>query len=183
MLNRAAAMGIGVLSLMLLAAPAASAQTASPPADEAAPPQAVTPPAPPTSPPSSPSANGDDTRYSFSRVPDGYLRLDARTGQVALCSRRQVGWACQLVPDDRLVLDSEIARLQGENGKLKRELLSRGIALPSGVSAPPRTARPNEESRAPERDDLDRSLNALRTLWHRLVEMIGNMTRDVMKKS
>jgi hypothetical protein len=182
MLNRAAAAGIGLLSLMLLTATAALAQIASPPADEAAP-QAATPPAPPTSPPSSPSANGDDTRYSFSRVPDGYLRLDARTGQVALCSRRQVGWACQLVPDDRLVLDSEIARLQGENGKLKRELLSRGIALPSGVSAPPRPLRPNDEARAPERDDLDRSLNALRTLWHRLVELIGNMTRDVMKKS
>jgi hypothetical protein len=64
-------------------------------------------PAPNT--PAPPFAENDDSRYSFHRVQDGYLRLDVRTGQVALCSRRQVGWACQVLPDDRIVLESEIA--------------------------------------------------------------------------
>jgi len=139
--------------------------------------------APAAPPPSSPAEN-DDARYSFSRIPDGYLRLDARTGQVALCSRRQVGWACQLVPDDRIVLDSEIGRLQAENGKLKKELLSRGIALPSGVSAPPAASvEPRGEARPSGQVNLDRTVKALTTLWQRMVEMIGNLTRDIMKKS
>jgi hypothetical protein len=178
MLERAAAAGLG---LLMLAPAAAQPPTASGPqvipVPQTTPPQAAQPPAPPSPP------EGEDARYSFSRVPDGYLRLDARTGQVALCSRRQVGWACQLVPDDRVVLDSEITRLQSENGKLKRELLSRGLALPSGVSAPPPAAKPQDDARAPSRDDIDRTVKALTTMWQRLVEMIGNLTRDVMKKS
>src|SRR5262249_15125266 len=36
----------------------------------------------------------EDNRYQFSRVEDGYLRLDVRNGQVSQCSRRGVGWAC-----------------------------------------------------------------------------------------
>src|SRR5262249_32485837 len=32
----------------------------------------------------------DDSRYTFNRVDDGYLRLDGRTGQVSICARRPV---------------------------------------------------------------------------------------------
>src|SRR5262249_36410369 len=57
----------------------------------------------------------DDSRYTFNRIDDGYLRLDGRTGQVSICARHPVGWTCQAVPDERAVLEAEIARLQGEN--------------------------------------------------------------------
>ena len=30
----------------------------------------------------------EDSRFSFFHVDDGYLRLDGRTGQVSLCTRR-----------------------------------------------------------------------------------------------
>ena len=62
----------------------------------------------------------DEARYSFNKVDDGYLRLDGRTGQVSLCTRRPAGWASQAVADDRTALEAEIARLQGENATLIR---------------------------------------------------------------
>src|SRR5438270_857476 len=55
------------------------------------------------------AAEGDDRRYTFNRADEGYLRLDGRTGQVSLCTRRPVGWACQAVPDERSALGAEIA--------------------------------------------------------------------------
>jgi hypothetical protein len=64
-------------------------------------------------------------------VADGVLWLDTRTGQISQCSRSGVGWACKVVPDERSALETEIARLQGENATLKKELLARG--LPSSV--------------------------------------------------
>jgi hypothetical protein len=126
-----------------------------------------------------PPTGNEDSRYSFNRVQDGYLRLDVRTGQVSLCSRRQVGWACQTLPEDRIVLEAEIARLQSENGVLKKELLSRGLALPNGVSAP-RPAAKTEPSSSDSQ--VNKVMTLAEAMWYRLVEMIANLQRDIMKK-
>ena len=67
-------------------------------------------------------------RYTFSKVADGFLRLDTQTGQVSVCNQRAVGLACQAVPDDRTVLENEIARLRTENAALKKEMLARPCA-------------------------------------------------------
>jgi hypothetical protein len=65
--------------------------------------------------------DSENGRYSFHPVVDGVLRLDTRTGQISQCSRSDAGWACKVVPDERSVLETEIARLQGENATLKKE--------------------------------------------------------------
>src|SRR5579863_2205118 len=80
-------------------------------------------------------------RYTFSKVTEGFLRLDAQTGEVSVCSQRTVGWACQAVPEDRAVLENEIARLRSENAVLKRDLLSRGLPLPAGTMPEPPVVR------------------------------------------
>ena len=46
------------------------------------------------------------------------------------CSRSDVGWACKLVPDERSALETEIARLQNDNERLKKELLAHGPPTP-----------------------------------------------------
>ena len=60
------------------------------------------------------------------------LRLDTRTGAVSICAKKETGWACNAVPDERQALENEIARLQGENGALKKDMLARGLPLPGG---------------------------------------------------
>ena len=79
----------------------------------------------------------DDGRYTFHRVQDSFVRLDGRTGQVSVCGREAAGWACRAVPDERTALEEAIGRLQGDNAALKKELLARGLPLPSGVKADP----------------------------------------------
>jgi len=88
----------------------------------------------------------DDSRYTFNRVDDGYLRLDGRTGQVSICARRPAGWTCEAVPDERAALEAEIARLQGENTAVKKELLARNLPLP-GTGKPEPPAAETEEPR------------------------------------
>lgn len=75
-----------------------------------------------------------DARFGFYRSDDGYLRLNLRTGEVAACTRREAGWTCALVPEERTAFDGEIARLQRENAALKDALLTRGVPLPNGVA-------------------------------------------------
>jgi hypothetical protein len=129
-----------------------------------------------------PQPDNEDTRFSFFRTDDGYLRLDGRTGQVSLCTRRPVGWLCQALPEERAALEAEIARLQGDNAALKKEVLAHDLPLPGGVSSdPPATAAPR--SPAPADREVNQIVSVLENAWRRLVAMIVSVQRDLLKKS
>jgi hypothetical protein len=130
------------------------------------------------------AADTDDSRYQFNRVEDGFLRLDLKTGQVSLCSRRTVGWSCVAVPDDRAAFDSEIARLQSENVALKKAMLDRGLPLPGGVTSDAPAARGGDSNlKLPNSADVDRMMSAVERVWRRLVEMLMSLQKDIMKKT
>ena len=60
------------------------------------------------------------------------------------------------MPEDRAVLENEIARLRSENVTLKKEILAHGLALPAG--AMPETAGAGDGSltlRLPDNADVD----------------------------
>jgi hypothetical protein len=126
----------------------------------------------------------DDARYTFNRVDDGYLRLDGRTGQVSICARHPVGWMCQAVPDERAALEAEIARVQGENAALKKELIARNLPLPGTVKPESPAAKPEEPRlQLPNDADINKLMNFIEKVWRRLVEMIVMLQKDMLKKS
>ena len=100
------------------------------------------------------------SRYTFNRVNDGFLRLDQQTGRSRFAAADSVGWACQAVPEDRAALEKEIARLQEDSRRLKKEVagLARTAAArgsPADPEPPGRTVTPKycariiESRRAP----------------------------------
>ena len=119
------------------------------------------------------SENG---RFTFNQVGDQMLRLDTRTGTVSLCARKDAGWSCAAVPDERSALESEIARLQRENGALKKEMIARGLSLPNTVTGLP--ANPNDQRELqlkvplPSDAEIDRVMSAFERMWRRLVDMV-----------
>lgn len=122
-------------------------------------------------------------RYSFSKVAEGFLRLDTQTGQVSVCTQRAVGWACQAAPDDRAVLENEIARLRTENAGLKKEMLARGLALPgSGATAPESSGTHDNDItiHLPDNSEIDRMVTYAGQLWHRFVEAIARAQKQVL---
>ena len=129
-------------------------------------------------------AESDETRYTFNRADDGYLRLDGRTGQVSICTRRSVGWACQAVPDERTALEAEIARLQGENVTLKKELIARNLPLPGTVKPEPPAGKPEEPRvQLPSDAELNKVMNFMEKVWRRLVEMVVTLQKDMLNKN
>lgn len=126
--------------------------------------------------------DSENGRYSFNPVADGVLRLDTRTGQVSQCSKSDAGWTCNAVPDERSTLETEIARLQGENATLKKELLARGLPLP-GVPNPS-VARPSEpELKLPSDAEVDKVISFLEKAWRRLLEMGREVQKDVERRN
>jgi hypothetical protein len=133
-----------------------------------------------------PPPDSENGRYSFHQVPEGLLRLDGRTGEVSLCDKRAVGWSCQTVPDERTALESEISRLQNETAALKKELIARGIPLPTGMrKAEPLIGKKGDDLilKLPSDADLDRVMTFVEKMWRRLVEMVQGMQREMEKKS
>jgi hypothetical protein len=126
-------------------------------------------------------AENAQARFTFSRVSDELVRLDNRTGQVSVCSKRSVGWTCQLAPEDRGALENEIARLQEENASLKEEMLAHGVPGSTMGEPPP---APNEGTFSlPNDPNIDRMKVMIEEAWRRLVDMISALQKDVLKKS
>ena len=129
-----------------------------------------------------PDTNGG--RYTLNKVTDGFVRLDTQTGEVALCSQRTVGWACQAAPEDRAAFESEIARLRNENAALKQALLSHGLPLPSGAMPEHSGAHDNDITiRLPDDADIDRAVAYVGRIWNRFVDAVARAQRQMLNKS
>ena len=130
--------------------------------------------------PAQPAApDSENGRYSFNTTPDGLLRLDSRTGQVSICGKREVGWFCQPAPDERAALETEIARLQAENGALKKEFVIRGIPLPGGAK-PGAAASGGAVATAPAFKlptdaDIDHAASFVEKVWRRFIDMVQSL--------
>jgi len=118
--------------------------------------------------------DSENGRYALNQVSDGMLRLDTRTGQVSLCAKKDTNWACNAVPDERQALESEITRLQRENGVLKKEMVTRGLPLPSGVAggSPSSPRELNLTVPLPSDAEIDRMMSAFEKMWKRLTDMV-----------
>lgn len=117
--------------------------------------------------------DSENGRYSFHQVTEGTLRLDSRTGQVSLCARQGTSWNCAAVPDDRAALENEIARLQRENGTLKKELLARNVPLPGGVTGQLPSSRELQlKMPLPSDAEIDRMMTVFEKMWRRLIDTV-----------
>jgi cell division protein FtsB len=101
--------------------PAPEPDRSHPPDDIATPPQDNQPAVPPS-------------RFTFSRVNNGFLRLDNDSGQVAFCSTQGRGWACQAAAENQPALESQVAGLQDDVAALKK-LETEIATLQDGVAS------------------------------------------------
>jgi len=119
--------------------------------------------------------DSENGRYAFAPVPDGMLRLDTRSGAVSICTKKDTGWSCNSVPDERTALENEIARLQRENGTLKKEMLARGVPLPGGIGGASTAEQQRElnlKVPLPSDAEIDRVMTAFVKIWRSLIDMM-----------
>jgi hypothetical protein len=138
----------------------------------------------------SPAANSPDalpniesSRFSFSPVEGGVMRLDTRTGAVSRCAQRPSGWACEAVPDDRAALEAEIARLTAENQRLSGRLAELEKRVEQGRAGPPvppsdvpNPARPPQATPdLPSDAEIDRVMTFVEKVFRRFMSMVQTL--------
>lgn len=110
-------------------------------------------------------ANG---RYVMQSTPEGFLKMDSRTGAVSQCARQGDAYQCRLVPDERNAMQEEIDRLRRENADLRGRIAGQGIA-------PPAAPAPGQATPAlPPDSEVERALSIMERFIRRF--------RDIMRE-
>jgi len=133
------------------------------------------------------------SRFQFNKVNGGFVRLDSHTGKMAYCSPHTVGWNCQAVPEDRSALEQEIAHLNDEIAALRKQiddLREKTPPTPQQPVPPPAAPTPDKNGNVtltlPSHADLQRARayvqGALQDTWRRVVELIGNFQKNLMRQ-
>jgi hypothetical protein len=90
-------------------------------------------------------------RYRLEKSPDGYVRMDTRTGEMSICEEKWDELVCRMAADERSAVQDEIDRLQAElktlNDRLAglKALEDRVAKLESSVTARVENSLPTEE--------------------------------------
>lgn len=135
---------------------------------------------------------GVPSRYSFTRVDNGLLRLDHKSGDVAYCTPRNAGWSCEAVPQKGASLEQQIAELRDAVAGLRKEVAALRAPPPPAPPVPPQTVPPAPPPPdqtgsitipLPSREDIARARGFIADTWHRLVDMIENLQKDMIRKS
>ena len=139
---------------------------------------------------------GPDTengRFALSPVPEGFLRLDTRTGAVSTCSSVKDNWVCRVVPDERAALDTEIGRLQADNKKLKEQLAQRDTVA-GKTNAPlakedrkdldqkSAQASPDKKTEPQLSPEHEKLLALIDRVWDRLLDMAVRLQKKLSDK-
>jgi hypothetical protein len=86
------------------------------------------------------------------------------------------------VPEDRAALEKEIARLQDEVAGLKKEVAAFRDPPPPRPPADLTPPSAQSEEAAKLRADIERAKVAVENAWRRLVDMISNFQKDMLRK-
>ena len=115
---------------------------------------------------SNPGATGEiarDGRYTMTPAPNGFLRLDTRTGAVSLCTLKDAQVTCASSADERGALENEIGRLARENADLRERL----------AQITQRGGQERGQSRGlPDAQEMDRALGFAETFMKRMMRIM-----------
>lgn len=114
-----------------------------------------------------PASAQDAERYTLEKTPDGYVRMDRRSGEMSICRETTGQLVCKLAADERSALQDEIERLQSELDALDKRVTS--------LEAAPRTAL---EGELPDEQTFDQALGLMERFFRRFMGIVKDLERD-----
>ncbi|MFA5955510.1 hypothetical protein [Hyphomicrobium sp.] len=132
-----------------------------------------------------PSTDAGD-RFTMSPVDGGFLRLDKRTGAVAMCAKNGNEWACKPVADqtsngpaDKFShLESENRDLKDRVKELEKLLETRPLGAPP-LDGPQAEGPPGGKSQLPTDEEVDQALDYMSRVYKKIREHIKDLNKSL----
>jgi hypothetical protein len=120
--------------------------------------------------------NSND-RFTMSQADGGFLRLDKKTGAVAMCFHTGNTWTCAPVQDQTTrAAPDELSRLEQENRKLKDRVKELEEALETAKSPPPEGASGGKID-LPTDEQVDQALDHLQRVYKKIRDHMKDLDK------
>ncbi len=105
-----------------------------------------------------------ESRFTLEKTPDGYVRMDNRTGEMSIRSTRDGQLLCRLAADERDAWQDEIGRLTRRLEEVERRLgeIDKAAATPS----------------LPSEDEFERSLTLMERFMRRFMDIVKDLDAE-----
>lgn len=111
-----------------------------------------------------PSVAQEADRYQLERTPNGYVRLDKRSGEMSICTEQGSQLVCKMAADDRQAYDSAIDRLQSSVDALSERVTK--------LESDPKSTLPSET-------EFEQSMNYMQRFFRSFMDVVKEFDRDM----
>jgi hypothetical protein len=124
---------------------------------------------------------GSPGRFTMQPADGGILRMDTQTGVLSMCRQGSSGWACTILPDDRVAVTDEIERLKSENAELKSAV--KRLEEMAGVPGSPDGAGKRQSGvQLPTEEELDKAMSYVQRMLKKFKEKVRELEGTEGKK-
>ena len=119
-------------------------------------------------------------RYRLEKSPDGYVRMDTRTGAMSICEEKWGELVCRMAADERTAVRDEIDRLQTEVEALNARLAGVKV-LEDRVARLENSVTARIEKSLPTEEDFNRTMSYMERFFRSFMAIVKDFESDNAK--
>jgi len=119
-------------------------------------------------------------RYRLEKTPDGYVRMDTRTGEMSLCRERWGELVCRMAADERTAFQDELERLQSDVDALEGRL-AEVKALEERVAGLENSLAARIEKTLPTEEDFNRTMSYMERFFRSFMGIVKDLENENAK--
>jgi hypothetical protein len=116
-------------------------------------------------------------RYRLEKTPDGYVRMDTRTGEMSVCEEKWGELVCRMAADERTAVQDEIERLQSEV-KALNDRLADVKALEERVAKLENSLAARLEQSLPTEEDFNRTMGYMERFFRNFMAIVKDFETE-----
>lgn len=123
---------------------------------------------------------GEPDRYRLEKTPNGYVRMDTRTGAMSICEEKWGELVCKMAADERTAVQDEIERLQTELKALNDRLAS-VKALEDRVARLENSVTARIEKTLPTEEDFNKTMSYMERFFRSFMAIVKDFESEDSK--